>query len=107
MKYITFLPFISNSTFNKAKLTLLTSKLYLDAVNYMGKWFTVKYDNDWTIGFLSPGNIVYDYMYVQHKKRKPTRKEVVEVIDVLPYKYKYELDEDDEEENKVNVILAQ
>lgn len=107
MKYFTFLPFISSFTFNKTKLQPMLRELWLDAANYMGKWITVEYDKNWTFGFLIPGNIVYDYMSIQHKKRKPTKQEVVEVINALPYKYQYDMDEDDEEENKVNVILRQ
>ncbi len=107
MKYFSFLPFISNYMFNKTKLALLMSKLYLDAANYMGKWFTVNYNDEWTFGFLIPGNIIFDYLYVQNKKRKPTKNEVIAVVKALPYKYQYDMDEDDYEENKVNVILRQ
>ena len=81
--------------------------LWLDAANNMSKWCTAEYDKNWTLGFLVPGNIIYDYMYVRNKKRKPTKKEVIEIINALPYKYSYDMDEDDEDENKVNVILAQ
>lgn len=107
MKYFTFLPFISNSTFNQAKLKRLLQLLWLDAANNMSKWYTADYDKNWIIGFLVPGNIVYDYMYVINKERKPTKKEVIEIIKALPYEYKYEMDEDDNEENRVNVILLQ
>lgn len=89
--YKTYLPIITNSTFNKGRLTKLLQKLWIDAVMSPENWFTVEYDS-WTIGFLSSGSTVLEYIYLENKNFLPSIKQLEEVISYFKDKYEYNKD---------------
>ncbi len=104
-----FLPFVTKPkrAFDHSKLIPLMQKLFVDASNYPACWAIMKYDDDWTFGFMTTGNTVISLIYIQHISRKPTTDELKEVIDALPVKYCYSIDDLIPEigENKLKAIL--
>jgi hypothetical protein len=94
MKYKNFLPFISNSTFDFAKLKTLLYKLWIDASMYMEKEYIVSYEEYWKIGFKISGSTVDDYVWLEHKDRIPTANELEEVTkamkEVAMCEYRYD-----------------
>jgi len=112
MKYKTFLPFISNSTFDFTELKTLLYRLWIDAAAYMEKECIVSYGEYWKIGFIISGSTVDDYIWLEHKNRIPTENELKEITramkEVAMCEYRYDEKRfytDEEHNNRLCAVM--
>ena len=83
MKYKTFLPFISNSSFDAEKLSKLLWDLYVEASMKMDEECTRKYDEYWTVGYKLGGSLPIDAVWLENNQRIPEKKELEQIINAL------------------------